>query len=131
MKTQNLENQISERFPNKPDDYAESVAERFQAGMEKFETNKKVFGDSTKAIHEDVKIGKRYRFKNGLYEVVAIFDEAKDEEVKVNLAKVLKTKVSDNHQNVAQVSLSKLRNTSSFEEYNKMVDAAYEIAFDK
>lgn len=131
MKTKKLENQISERFPNKPDDYAESVAKRFQKGMEKFETNKKVFGDSTKAIHDSVKIGKRYRFKNGLYEVAAIFDEAKDEEVKVNLAKVLKTKVSDNHQNVVQVSLSKLRNTNSFDEYNKIVDAAYDIAFDK
>lgn len=131
MKTEDLENQISERFPNKPEDYAESVAERFQAGMEKFETNKKVFGDSTKAIHKEVKIGKRYRFKNGLYEVVAIFDEAKDEEVKVNLAKVLKTKVSDSHQNIAQVPLSNLRNTNSFDEYNKMVDAAYNIAFDK
>ena len=131
MRTEDLENQISEGFPNKPEDYAESVAKRFQVGMKKFETNKKVFGDSTKAIHKDVKIGKRYRFKNGLYEVVAIFDEAKDEEVKVNLAKVLKTKVSDSHQNVAQVPLSKLKNTNSFDEYNKMVDAAYEIAFDK
>ncbi len=131
MKTKDLENQISERFPNKPEEYAESVAERFQVGMEKFETNKKVFGESTKAIHEDVKIGKRYQFKNGLYEVVAIFDETKDDEVKVNLAKVLKTKVSDNHQNIAQVPLSKLKNTNSFDEYNKMVDEAYDIAFDK
>lgn len=122
-----LEEKLKETFPTHPyPNYVEEVVQRLEKNMEKVEANREVF-ENVMVEAKGVRVGHRFRMEDGLYEVTIIQKESRHDEPRITIAKVLETKVSDAFSNVVGMNISDLKEAPEFEEYNEIVDKAYEF----
>jgi len=117
---ENVVEELKDDFPNYPEDYYQTVVDRFEENQRIFEINERVLNEVFWEKN-DVVVGERYRFEDGLYEVTLINREPMDEKPTCTIAKVLDTKVSESYKNKMVVSFSTLKECPAFEDYNQMV----------
>lgn len=123
-----LEKELKKEFPTHPyPNYVEEVAQRFETNMDAVEANREAL-QNVMVEANGVRVGHRFRMEDGLYEVTLIQEGPQHGEPRVTIAKVLDTKVSEAFGNVHGIYVSDLKEAPEFEEYNEIVNKAYELS---
>lgn len=123
----NYKEKLKNKFSTHPlPNYVEEVINRHEKIMETVDEMKDLF-EGVMLETNGIKIGHRIRMGDGLYEITLIQKETRNDEPKVNISKVLKTKVSESKENIYSVPLSKMKEGHNFERYNQIVDELFKL----